>query len=199
MNIVKSKIFWLVLTILLSAVGTGIWKYLLEPSLFFLTKAVLNLVTLGIVSLKNGIYIEISKGFHEGPSLNLLSLLLGISTGFFIGITGFAIVAKARLMKKAITGNKNISRIIYIVFLYFLFMGIVAFMFCVRTQYINKAVTHFHQLCAIVSPYVEDTEKEKYTSRFAQIQNRENYFNLISELTSIALNNEQTVPKFDIW
>jgi len=78
-------------------------------------------------------------------------------------------------------------------------MIIVLIISSVRLNYINRAVTHFHQLYAIVSPYAEDTEKEKYLSRFAQIQNKEDYSNLISELKSIALNNNQTVPKFDIW
>lgn len=197
MNKVKSIILRVFLFFVLSVIAIPVWEYLLQPFLFSLTRSALELVTLGSASLKNGIYVEISKGFHEESSLDLLTLFLGGLIGFLIGVV--ASFYSVRPTKKVTISDMLRSRIVFALSFYFLFLTILASMFLVPTRYVNDAVTHFHQLCAIVSPYMEDTEKEKYASRFAQIQKKEDYSKLISDLESIASKNKLTIPKFEIW
>ena len=60
-------------TIILGAVGSGVWEYILDPFVSASTKAILNIATLGVKSFKNDLYIEVAKGFHEKASYLLLS------------------------------------------------------------------------------------------------------------------------------
>ncbi len=56
------------ITILLGAVGSGVWQYILEPIISNSTESVLNIATLGYDSFKNNLYQEVAKGFHEESS-----------------------------------------------------------------------------------------------------------------------------------
>lgn len=116
-----------------------------------------------------------------------------------IGISIAVIIIYYTGKKRPLSPDKIKTKAKFAICLYLIFACIVYAIDIVKAQYINSAVTHFHQLVAIVSPYIEDIEKEKYHSRFAQIQSMEDYSKLISEFKSIALKNKQTVPKFDIW
>lgn len=73
------------------------------------------------------------------------------------------------------------------------------FTFAAREQYIVSAVLHFEQLLEICAPYLEENKMKLLSSKFAQIKNRNEYERIIFELRSIAEENGQSVPKFDIW
>ena len=68
----KKKIL---ITILLGAVGSGVWQYIIEPSFSSGINIFLNIVTLGMEEFKNNIYMEIAKGFHEESSNKILIML----------------------------------------------------------------------------------------------------------------------------
>lgn len=87
---------------------------------------------------------------------------------------------------------------------YCLLFLVVAFSICLmvystRLMYINSAVTHFHQLRAICSPYLEAEKEKQIISAFAQIQNQKDYINITNELKEIAKINNLYIPKFIIW
>jgi CRISPR/Cas system-associated endoribonuclease Cas2 len=63
-----------------------------------------------------------------------------------------------------------------------------------RETYVNNAITHYEQLSKIVRPYISDEKNKIYISNFAQIQNKNDYVKLISELEKIAKENNQKIP-----
>lgn len=83
-NIVKVVIGFTA-AIFIGAIGSGVWEYVLEPSLKSSSNFILRLATLGIESFKDDLYKEISNGFHERSSLSLLSSFSAI----YIGLTLF--------------------------------------------------------------------------------------------------------------
>ena len=176
-----------------------VWKFL-DRYASFLVRIILNIITLGIKKFKNEIYVEISKGLHEGPSVFLLVMFIMCLLGFIgytIGyFTAYYSAPKAKPRKNVLSSAKiRLSLLVYI-----LIGALYLILSQMRIIYINDAVTHFNQLYAIAAPYVEDNgEKEVYISKFAQIQNKEDYSNLLSDLKSIASKNNQVIPKFDIW
>lgn len=76
--------------IFIGAIGSGVWEYVLEPSLKSSSNFILRLATLGIDSFKDDLYKEISNGFHEKPSLSLLSSFSAIYIGITLVIAFFA-------------------------------------------------------------------------------------------------------------
>ena len=61
--------------IFVGAIGSGVWESILRPLFTSSRDLVLNLVSFGIRSFKDSIYLDIAKGLHENASLELLTLL----------------------------------------------------------------------------------------------------------------------------
>ena len=81
-------------TILLGAIGSGVWEYLLKPFFEFGTKFILNIATLGIETFKNDIYLQIAKGFMEKASSDNLKML---NTFYVIMIVAYFLFIKTRI------------------------------------------------------------------------------------------------------
>ena len=78
--------------VFIGAIGSGVWDLILKPTLFRGRDTILNIAVLGMEVLKNDIYEEVSKGFHEKPSLEIYFIvifLLTISLIFFASIHYF--------------------------------------------------------------------------------------------------------------
>lgn len=65
--------------------------------------------------------------------------------------------------------------------------------------YTNQATAHYHQMMQIVSPYLSSEERMGLASKFAQIQNRSDYIDLIKKLEDIADVHKAVKPKFVPW
>lgn len=69
----KKKISVVIVTIMLGAIGSGVWEYIIKPSLLSFRDIILNITTLGISTYKNLIYSDIARGYTESSSLKLLN------------------------------------------------------------------------------------------------------------------------------
>jgi uncharacterized membrane protein YeaQ/YmgE (transglycosylase-associated protein family) len=73
----KTKVLAVIGTIILGAVGNAVWE-LVKPGLGWLSTTALNVVTLGIESLRDDLYVEIARGFREKVAESVLGLVLGL-------------------------------------------------------------------------------------------------------------------------
>lgn len=64
-------------TIILGAIGSGLWERFLGPTLDWLTKASIGTIARGYGSYRDLIYASAAKGFHEAHSLALYTLVIG--------------------------------------------------------------------------------------------------------------------------
>lgn len=204
MKLQKSYVKWVVITIILGAIGSGFWEYILKPIALRSTSAILDVATLGIGKFKNSLYGEIALGYHEQPSLTLLSFLLGFLPGILGGIIFFTLL-RSRI-NKAIKGDteKDAMRVVQKKFLIFtgfafLFMFTFALFFVTRATYINRAATHFNQLMAIAGPYLNEHDRLSYSSKFSQISDRDDYEQTIEGLRKVCQLNRQKTPEFNVW
>lgn len=67
-----------------------------------------------------------------------------------------------------------------------------------KEEYAKDAIGHYDRLLAIIAPHITPEEKLVFDSRFAQIENRDEYIKIIQEITRIAKVNNLRVPKFKI-
>jgi hypothetical protein len=215
-------------TITLGALGSGLWE-LTKPIIGSMSSLFLNLTSFGIKSIQDLTYSQIAKGFHEEAGMNILGIILSIFGGIMISVNALEylyltkkkIRLVARKFRKTTTGvgnsdNKDsgkqaiasnldnlnqtpLRRKKYLLNLFILLILPTTFVDYVRFKYVNSAITHFHQVYSISSPFTDDLFKRKTISSFAQIRNRNDYILVVSKLEYIAKQNGQYIPKFDIW
>ena len=68
-----------------------------------------------------------------------------------------------------------------------------------EVTYIDSALSHYHQVMRIASPYLDANEQLVVQSEFAQIRNRQGYVDVIERLATLAKAHGQSVPKFNPW
>ncbi len=77
-------------TLVLGALGSALWELGMEPTGEWAWHFVLTLVTLGSETLKNSIYQEAARGFHEHVSSSAYTLLLMGFVGAIVSFVRFA-------------------------------------------------------------------------------------------------------------
>src|SRR5260370_37201259 len=77
-------------TILLGALGSGLWDAIFRPLLPWLGELLLNVGTLGLEQLRDGIYVEVARGTYERAGLLIVQLVIGGFAAFLLGIVSGA-------------------------------------------------------------------------------------------------------------
>lgn len=188
---------FILITVVLGAVGSGAWEWLLKPSLVGLSEFGLNVATLGIQSFKNSLYRNIAQGLHEEASVSLFTLA-SIVPSFLFGM----FIATVRPLKFSENGGKGgtgmrRARMFVGAALFFMF----TFISIQANQlgYVNRAVTHVQQLFAIVDPYISPTDRLLFRSQFSQISSSEDYEKLTAALLGICKEHRLKAPEFVVW
>ena len=195
---------FVITTIVLGAIGSGVWDWLLKPFAMGASEVGLSIATLGVKAFKDSLYQEIALGLHEESSMRLYLLLFGFTPAAAIGlVSGFMTGTKAASIE-AINGKQSrldpflLSLLKPIFFLSFL---VAAFFIIQANQlgYTNRAITHFNQLLAIAGPALSEKDQLVFKSNFAQISSSEDYQRLVTQLESICKERGFKVPVFSVW
>jgi len=133
-------------TVALGAVGSGLWDVMLKPSFWWLGRWLLTIVTLGLSSVKDGIYRDVAKGHHELPSLYILLIAITVLTSFpFLAAAGLrlALVIVSRLDAKPSERRSILRRrVLMVLVLTQSLLGSIIFVRFLMLNYVNLAVTH---------------------------------------------------------
>lgn len=191
-------------TILLGALGSGAWEYIVKPLLSYSLNSILDLSTLGIEALKNDIYLSIAQGFSERNSIQIYTFITTLYFGIVLSVY-FTILKKIKKKthknedEDGISNNKQFSKKIYLsfllIFVFFIFVSIQN----VRLQYINNSIIHYNQLMNISKPFISDIEVKKFDSDFALIKNKNDYERIINDLFIVLERNKIEFKKINIW
>jgi hypothetical protein len=188
-------------TIILGAVGSGAWEWLLRPALAGSSDFLLSVGTLGVKAFKDSLYAEIARGLHEGSGLKLISLVFsflpGVMTGFVFVLLLAHFRRKANKAPVPAIGSDRLIAVFTVAFV--VFVSAFSLIQSVQVSYVNRAVTHFNQLMNIAGPYLQEQDRLLYLSRFAQIASREDYAAINQALTEICLKQKLRTPTFDVW
>ncbi len=69
-------IFAAILTIILGAIGSGVWERFLSPAFDKTREIIINVMNYFVISYKDSIYADAAKGFHEYSADSLYCLVL---------------------------------------------------------------------------------------------------------------------------
>jgi hypothetical protein len=204
---IKKYYKWLggiLLTLVLGALGSPVWEFILKPLLTFTAKPLLYISTLGIMTYKNGIYVQIAQSFHEDISMRtymlIVSALSGLILGYLLAVFSFDknIGSDQRSPKLSMISKVFKNRLgRYLILLYAIF--VVSFMTIdlAKENYINSAITYYYQSLKIVSPFISNSQEEELTSQFSSIKNKEDFVIVTNELKQLANKNKLMLPKSD--
>ena len=206
--------------IVVGALGSGLWDVVVKPGSQWAGRGVLDVVTFGSVALKDDIYRDAAKGYHEEAVIKMFQLGLGFFTGAFTSFAFLTVVLRGRFARwlglsreteadSQTTGHHMASayknrarralRILYAfelvvsLALVFILVGLL------KTSQANTAYTFYAQSMTICRPYMDEHEAQLLASRFAGLQGRADYLAVIDELRRVAASNQRTLPEFEPW
>ena len=193
----------IVVTIVLGALGSGLWEWLLKPALTGTSEFVLNIATLGLEKFKDSLYREIAFGFREEPSLRVFSVLYNMLPSFLIGFYIGLILIRSSLKSAEngilVTAQKVFDLILKPIFLFVAFLLVFSIVQSSQVTYINRAITHFNQLFAIAAPYLSEQQRLMNRSEFARISSKADYERVVADLRSVCMKNGVKPPEFSVW
>lgn len=221
----KNVALGIVGTVVLGAVGSGLWDLAGRPTTQWIGRGVLTAATLGSSAIKDATYREAAKGLHEANALQLLSettlLFVAVFTGFLGYRTGIAssrkenerfndqlrslsetakhdaLKAEVVRLKNAIAKSEKQMHLIWGCTLFFI--ASLQFFNYLKLEQANEAYTYFSQSLVICSPYIDEHDRLILQSRFAAMKGRGDYIAITDELKRIAASNGRELPKFKPW
>jgi hypothetical protein len=208
----KSKFLTIIGALILGALGSGLWE-LIKPLFVWVSTASLDIVTLGLDSLRDGLYADAASLETERVSYSILSAITGIVTGIIVSALMFSrlkrrdkanmdlVMAQDPATRKA-TAQAKIARLqrIRFVAIALVALSLSAQVFMAqRTIFISRSAAHFYRLCAIAEPHIDQGELALIKSSFAQMSTRAEYIDLTNRLSAISRANKAKVPDFLIY
>lgn len=216
---------------LLTAAGVlgfqnGIWSYFTEPMLLRLRDFALNLMTLGVETYKDALYLHIAKGYHEHIAEQVL---LGMTFLMIIAFMVYALLMFEVLRRLRLRHTPGyippvdhmfdrlfrISRphrpedspkiltiartAVYVNLVILIFAGAQAFSAGISASYINNAIAHYQQLRAIAAPDLDQPTLLRYDARFAGITKGADYKGIVKDLQTYLTAQKKPYPKFTPW
>jgi len=194
-------------TLLLGALGSGLWEIALKPFTQWCGTTILTIATLGSTAIKDDNFREAAKGLHEASSLQLFWLVILGLIGLTSGFHGYVIGRRsARKETPKVSGNDALERLIQKRYRYQLtlagcgfLVACLLFISYLKLLQANNAYTFLAQSMSICRPYMDDQQAHILESRFASITGRADYIAVTDELRHIAASKHRKLPDFKPW
>ena len=205
----KKRLAGLAGLIVIGAIGSGVWE-LAKPALTVLSSISLTIVTLGLDTLRDGIYQEAARGLEETSARTLLISLSAFAFGLSLGM-----LTSKRLVR--LLGGKHpetsqsatpagedpkkshADRMYRRLAAVLISVSIIMMLVATRQAYVTTCTASYYQLEAITAPDLKEAERLAFRSRFAQMTTRADYISLVNELTAIAIQHKKKHPKITIF
>jgi hypothetical protein len=207
--------------IVISALASVLGEVAFKPVLIRTSYALMSLSSLGIESVRTGIYERIATGATNRSGAATLYLLTILTVnlclllfthyveryGFFQTQQkrrdGLADEARPKSVEELTEESrrllKTFRRLLYFWGLLVLLASGMALVNLSRVSYEYAAVIHFQQALTITSPYLTNADRAMIESKFAQIHSKSEYVAIMDVLAKAANEHGQQVPPFRPW
>ena len=209
-------------TILLGALGSGLWDIALKSAFTSAGRGILTALTFGYGSVRDGFYVEIAQGHTDRASLWLVAystIPMFWGFAFFIawmrrgGEQKETAEEATRMRSDASYREKRLGelkaelkvlerRLALLqraALLLGIFMLSLLVFRAIKLTYISSAITHYEQAFTICLPYLSEPERSSIRSQYAQIKTKEDYVRVLQRLQDVATGHAVTLPTFNPW
>lgn len=202
----KKKILWLAGTLLIGALGSGLWEALIKPGMLWFVTLMLDLGTLGLSSLRDEIYLDVAKGSYDRSGLTLLYFATVLLCAILTAPIMFALFFRkldengrpTSKLYRAFSNSWAFSDA-WNLFTVPSILAVILFVNLFRVDYTVRAATYVDQLIRITSPYITEQDRLLYQSELSQVSNRDDYVRLVSKVKIVAASHKLRVPKLVIY
>ncbi len=213
-TLTKKRVLSVVGTILLGAIGSGLWNIAIDPFFSLIGRNIIYFGSFGFNIVRNLFYMDIAKGHHDQSSLLILATMLFVGS-FLLG-NNFPFKKRTekqineyrnKIISKELGKNIKLDDIEYLevlerftlkfkfkVYLFYIFFFSMFVFKFITNSYTNKTITDFNQSFLICKPYMETGEENTIMSKFYQIQSKEDLEVIIKRLNEIAEENNLKLP-----
>jgi hypothetical protein len=193
------------ITVLLGAIGSGLWDTVLKPLGTKIDNVLFTAMTLGARRSRDKIYKNAAMGHHELPSLYLLLMALLLLASLVAGsqVRLYALVYALDVVEtfasecinlegkeaKACALNvvkEKIMPVLQIASLFALFVSIIIIYRFIAINRTNLVTTYYQQCLRVVRPYMDDKQFFEIEQRYELIVSKEDYDSIISKLREVA-------------
>jgi len=184
----KKTVLGAVAAVLLGALGSGFWE-LAKPVLGWGWLGLLTVATLGLDSLRDGMYADAARNVGlRATVLTRIQALAGLM------LTTAALILL--YIRAAFPHSSARARAI----LWLLMAGVVTMTVgAARGTYIEGLANYATRLTVIVAPYVSEADLKKYHSELAQVSSRVQYLRVVEELRAVIRRNGPEPPARDFF
>jgi hypothetical protein len=218
-NSVVKWVVWVLGVIVLGALGSGFWEIVLKPAFVHASYGLMTLSSLGIESVRTGIYEGIATGSTSRAGVQTLNLVTLLTVALSALVFNYFLIhyVESQRERKRLDGSAEQRKspeeliqqlrkllkfqrgLLYWLGFWILLMSGMLLVDLSRVFYENAAVVHFQQALKIAAPYLSDTDRATVESRFAQIHSKSEYVAIVDGLARTATEHGQQVPAFNAW
>lgn len=208
----KEKVIPIIGALVIGALGSGLWE-LVKPLLSLLGAASLNIVTLGLDSLRDGLYSEAATMQPERAALAILSSLQGVLLAIpfilYMRVKSWKgkpdtpdpplnasreeLIAFKEMLEERLKNLENKAYIAIVGLALILSVNVLMFQ---RLSYISKVSAHFDQLVSMAAPYIDGKDVLLIRSQYARIKSKSDYEAIVLKLSEILKKNDISPPQF---
>lgn len=204
-----------IVTILLGAIGSGLWDAALKPISLMLGSKLFTVITFGAKRSRDKIYKGAAMGHHELPSLYILLMLmvLAISTltssqvRFYVRLYAPEVLT-IRLVAECPKENetkykecvrKQVNEIlatrVQILSLISIFVVVFIFYRFAAINRMNLVATYYEQCIRAVRPFLDEKTFRMIEQQYALMSTKDHYDAIISQLAVLAKDNNSSLPE----
>jgi len=184
----RKKVIWVVVTILLGAVGSGLWEFALKPCLSWFATSCIN----GVISISSDFSIAIYSDIARGYNYRIEKMILGWTTGGVLGL--WIVIAinpwiRVGSRTESVTNWKSHALSLIAVFI----CSIILFLTSL-TLFMTNRINNFEQILCISAPYLNEIQVKQAKSDFGQIRTKDDYDRLMKRLRAVAYSSGAYLP-----
>lgn len=192
LSINKKNILWVLGSIVLGALGSGLWDLAVKPMFTFISEFLIDSVLSTFSVVQNYIYEEIASLNREITGRILLAFLMGS----LMGVVTSIVIRFFRHTDNNLTVAKNsFSPSRFHVATFGAFVLAFTLLTTSKTGYVLTKQNNYLQLNRIILPYINEVERLKLDSEFSLIKSTDEYNALIEKMRVIAEKNNIDLPK----
>jgi hypothetical protein len=203
----------ILLTVLLGAIGTGLWDSILRPAFAWAGKAIFTILSFNARRSRDKIYKNAAMGHHELPSLYLLMVALVCIFSYVMSVhmKAYSTIYSSSVVE-TLAGNclkldaekaeqcfqnrlkEKVLPYLQITTLVSIFFSVILLYRFILINRTNLAITYYNQCLKIIRPYINEQKLFEIEQKFSLIETKSDYEALVSQLRSIATENDVALP-----
>lgn len=187
-NFDRNKILWVLGTIVLGALGSGLWDIAVKPAMVFMVNFLIDVILGAFGNKQDSIYKEIASLNREITGRFILSFGMGLLAGSI----SFILLRFFRIQGGNDRETTPPSK--YFVALFGIFVFVFLTFTVGKTSYVISKQDNYLQLKRIVLPYLSHEEGLKLDAEFSMISTSKAYDELMNTMKKVASANQITIP-----